>query len=512
MTSTPTPVLGTASSRAATARADHPGSRAASLRSWRSAVSVASMAGGIVMIIGCLLPWASAYAGLVTFAGIGGSNGRLLAAAGAAIVLAGLAHLIRGGSRSRWLAGLAGFAAAGYSGLLLLRLAGSLRSLGPDSMVILRAGPGLWVIAAGALLAFSTLFLPSSEQRTLRAGAREGGGLRTRAADLDSSGGRRRLQIGLGLLWLLDAALQYQPFMFGRGFVTQIVDPSTMGSPAIVANSVTSTGQLLLSHAVAFNAAFATIQLALGAGLIWRRTARAALAGTMIWAIAVWWFGESFGMLLSGTASPLTGAPGAAVLYLLIAALAWPRPGSGAAQRPWARLIWLAVWGGFAALMFQPQVRAPGALSSAVGGMAANEPGWLAAIDRAVAGFLASGGLVPAMIFAVAFAVIAAGLFFSATARPALILAAVAALAIWVLGENLGGILTGSGTDPNSGLLLLLLISAFWPSRLADQEVGAAELARAPAELEGEARPEREVAALAVQVPAGAAGAPDRLR
>jgi len=39
-------------------------------------------------------------------------------------------------------------------------------------------------------------------------------------ADLDSGGWRRGLQIALGLVWLLDAALQYQPYMFSRGFVT----------------------------------------------------------------------------------------------------------------------------------------------------------------------------------------------------------------------------------------------------------------------------------------------------
>jgi hypothetical protein len=29
---------------------------------------------------------------------------------------------------------------------------------------------------------------------------------------------RRALQRALGLIWLLDGALQFQPFMFGRGF------------------------------------------------------------------------------------------------------------------------------------------------------------------------------------------------------------------------------------------------------------------------------------------------------
>ncbi len=34
----------------------------------------------------------------------------------------------------------------------------------------------------------------------------------------ESTGLRRGLQVALGLVWLLDAALQYQPYMFTRAF------------------------------------------------------------------------------------------------------------------------------------------------------------------------------------------------------------------------------------------------------------------------------------------------------
>jgi hypothetical protein len=40
------------------------------------------------------------------------------------------------------------------------------------------------------------------------------------------SGLRRRLQLTLGVLWLLDAALQYQPYMFSRAFATQTLAPT----------------------------------------------------------------------------------------------------------------------------------------------------------------------------------------------------------------------------------------------------------------------------------------------
>ena len=46
------------------------------------------------------------------------------------------------------------------------------------------------------------------------------------AAAQDSTGLRQWLQIGLGALWVLDGALQYQPYMFSRTIVTGIIDPA----------------------------------------------------------------------------------------------------------------------------------------------------------------------------------------------------------------------------------------------------------------------------------------------
>ena len=306
-----------------------------------------------------------------------------------------------------------------------------------------------------------------------------------RAGDRDSAGLRRWLQIGLGVVWVLDAALQYQPYMFSRGFVTSIVDPASSGNPAAIANSVTGAGHILL-HAVAlFNAAFATIQLAIGLGLLWRPTVKAALAGTIAWGLVVWLLGEGLGGILTGSASPLTGAPGAAVLYVLLAVLIWPRhaPSEGltaqsriAAAGPaasvaadsrlgprWPRLSWLLLWGSSAYFLLQAQVRAPGDLSSTIARMAGGEPGWLASIDRSVANTVGSSGGVVSVVLAITFLLVGLAVSIPAATRPALTLAIMSAAAIWVLTENLGGIFTGTGTDPNTGPLLILLAAAYWP-------------------------------------------------
>ena len=448
------------------------------LRSWRGAAGLGGLAAGAIMITGAFLPWVFTFAGLIGIPGVRGSNGRILAAAGVVIALAGLAHAVHGGRVSRWLIGLAGFLATGFSGFLLLQLAASLRSLSTDSMVAARSGPGLWVTAAGSALAFATMFLPASSQQTLvrRDGASPG--LRAWAADLESTGLRRGLQIVLGIAWLADGALQLQPFMFGRGFANQILMPAYMGSPSGVTGPALAFTRLVLHAPAAWNTAFAVTQLLLGLGLLWRPSVRAALAASIAWALAVWWFGEGLGGVLSGSASPLTGAPGAVILYALLAVVAWPVPArnAAAARQPGqpvaagsplglagSRAAWLVLWGSFAYFVLQPACRAPGALRDTLTGLASGEPGWVAAMDRGVASAAGPHGLAISIGLAVVFVAAGFGVFWPVTARAALVLSAIAGLAIWVLGENFGGLLTGQGTDPNSGLLLAALAAAFWP-------------------------------------------------
>ena len=292
-------------------------------------------------------------------------------------------------------------------------------------------------------------------------------------ADRESAGARRGLQIALGLLWLLDAALQYQPYMFGKGFITQVLAPTTIGNPGLIASPAVAAARLIGHDVAAWNALFATTQLALAAGLLWRRTARAALAATIAWSLAVWWLGEGLGGVLTGTATPLTGAPGAAVLYALLAVLAWParpggHPGSAVAAesplgRRGAQLAWLTLWGSSAYLVLQAPSRSPRALHDLLSGLAGAEPGWIASADRAAAAAAGSHGTVITAAVAVIFVLIGAGVLSRVTTRTALALALIVALVIWAAGENFGGIFTGQGTDPNTGPLLILIAAAFWP-------------------------------------------------
>ena len=105
---------------------------------------------------------------------------------------------------------------------------------------------------------------------------------------------RRTLQLALGALWLLDGMLQFQPAMFGRGF-PQMLAGSARGNPAVVARPITWSAGIIGHHVVALNALFAAIQLLIGLGIAWRPAVKFALAGSVVWSLAVWWLGEGLG-------------------------------------------------------------------------------------------------------------------------------------------------------------------------------------------------------------------------
>lgn len=284
---------------------------------------------------------------------------------------------------------------------------------------------------------------------------------------------RRLLQLALGALWLLDAILQAQSGMFTRAF-GQMLAESAPGNPALVAHPISWNAGLIAQHGMVTNALFAAIQLLLGLGIAWRRTVRVALGASIIWSLGVWWLGEGLGGVLTPTASPVTGAPGAVIIYALLAVLLWPRDGDSrpgpfvAAQAvgaPVARALWLLLWGSLAYFAVLPANRAPQALASTISGVTDGEPGWLSSIGHGADGLLAGQGLLASVLLASAVAVVAVGVYLPRpAARGTILLAVVLAAVTWVVGQALGEVLTGMGTDPGTGPLLILLAAAYWPT------------------------------------------------
>jgi hypothetical protein len=297
--------------------------------------------------------------------------------------------------------------------------------------------------------------------------------LRWERQEITLASHRRRLQVALGLIWLLDAVLQFQPYMFTRDFVTQTLASTAAGNPGIVAHPIVWASDLMAQHIVIYNAIFATIQLVLAFGLFWRPTVKIALGASIVWAIGVWWFGEGLGGVLTGGTSAYMGAPGAVILYAFIALLLWPRGDGGAGDGvalggPLGALVprvsWLALWGSFVSFTLQPGDRAPDSLSAMVAGMGNGEPSWIRVIDGTMAGGLDNHGAEVAIAVALVCAAVAVSPFFARTARPGVIAAVCLGAAIWLV-QDFGGIFTGQATDPGSGVLLVLLAATFWPIR-----------------------------------------------
>ncbi len=300
------------------------------------------------------------------------------------------------------------------------------------------------------------------------------------SAVTDAPDVRRVLQLALAGVWMLDAVLQYQSFMFGKGF-GQMLAATAPGNPAFVAEPINWNASLIEHHMVLLNAMFATVQLLLAIGIAWRPTVRLALGASIVWALGVWWFGEGLGEVLTGSASPVNGAPGAVLIYALIAVLVWPAERDSSARYvaartvglAAARAIWLAFWAAMVYFTLQSANLTSQGLHNIIVADATGEPSWLATVDDQVASALGHDGVAGSVILAIAFALIGASVFLAERARRAVLVLAIALAAlIWVIGEAFGGILTGGGTDPNSGPLLALFTLLYWPG-LAFGRIGS---------------------------------------
>jgi hypothetical protein len=293
----------------------------------------------------------------------------------------------------------------------------------------------------------------------------------------DSPSDRRDLQqtfrLLLATVWLTDAALQLQPFMFtkGRGGFSGMLHGMAHGNPSWIAHTITWNASIVDHQPVLMNALFAGTQFLIAFGIAWQRTCRAALALSVAWAVAVWWFGEGLGGLFSGAATPLGGGPGAVLFYAVLAVVLWPAPGHNApfvAARALgvsvARALWTAVWLVLALLSVIGAGRSPQALHDLVANVTSGQPGWLLRIDRWSEAVLLHDGTTVAVLFALFCILVAVCVYLHPTiTQIVLVMAVVAVSVVWVAVQDFGGDLAGGATDLGSGLLVLLFVLVYWP-------------------------------------------------
>lgn len=318
---------------------------------------------------------------------------------------------------------------------------------------------------------------------------------------------QRRLQVVLGVFWIVDAILQYQPKMFTDRLVDRVINPAAAGQAAPLAWVINEAARLIRPDVGVWNFLFATIQLAIGVGLLWPRTVKPALVTMFLWSFFVWWVGEGFAMMLMGQGSPLTGAPGAALLCGLMGVLLWPtgsasagagRPASSGersgephglqsaagASGPFGVRASLGIWSGlwclFAFLWLQPDNRAADSIGSVLVSAAGGQPAWYGHFLRFLAGGFQTSGSEWAWLLAAVSLVIGLGPLLTRRVTGYFVAGAVLEILFWVSGQSLGGVLTGIGSDPNSGPVVVLLALSVMPTVVEARAAAPARDATGP--------------------------------
>jgi len=281
---------------------------------------------------------------------------------------------------------------------------------------------------------------------------------------------RRTLRFTLGVLWLLDGILQLQPYMFTKGFAHQIIAPVAAGQPFFVASPVRWNAALIGMHPAVFNGVFAGIQLALGIGLLLPRTSRALLAASLFWAGGVWYIGEGLGGLAGGHVTGLVGAPGAALLYGILALAAWPgrrlrspdapsAPSATSDPPPrWILRVWAALWIGFAVLDVLPGNGSSSGIERDLSSSASTVSPWLADLDRGMTHVVhGSGSGIGVFLVVAQLSIGLLALGRGRLQRAALWTGIALALLYWAGGQSFGQLFSGQATDPSTGPLLALV-------------------------------------------------------
>jgi hypothetical protein len=290
-----------------------------------------------------------------------------------------------------------------------------------------------------------------------------------RRSEYPVAGHDRLLLRILGAIWLLDGILQLQPAMFTRSFVNDIIAPTAQGQPDVVSGPVHWAVHLIAPHIAFYNALFATTQLVIGVCLLIPFAVRPALAVSVLWSVAVWWLAEGLGGILSGSASILTGGPGAVILYAMAGVAMWPLrspdggPDVALHESAKGRILvgggWLVIWGGAALSLVQHS------LASQIDDSASMTEGWISNLDRHLASFTGRNETFTTVVGIALFIFVGAGILRPRLRRPALVSGLVLAILFWGFGQGFGGLVTGSATDPNAAPLYALLALILWPAK-----------------------------------------------
>ncbi len=279
----------------------------------------------------------------------------------------------------------------------------------------------------------------------------------------------RWLRWALAGLWLLDAGLQLQPAMFGQAFSSNVLyNSALMYQPPGLEGFLYRAASLQAHHLILLSALIAAVQVVIGVGLLWKPLARPALLLSIGWAAVVWVLGQGFGFMATGTAMIEFGAPGSAVLYIVLALVvlrSLDRDGQGERSGPrTAQWAWSGFWA-LGALLHLPWRYSVGAvLAYNLQTAAQLQPSHLSGLDYTLARAAYVNSVPVSLILGSLELLLAIAVWLPIGRRGSIWLGLALTACFWVLGQALGGMLTGVAPDPGTGppvaLLGLYLLNA----------------------------------------------------
>lgn len=269
---------------------------------------------------------------------------------------------------------------------------------------------------------------------------------------------------GLGGLWVVDALLQAQPSMFApNGLAGNVVLPAAQGQPNWIAVPMLWGLGIWERHPIAWNGVAILLEIVIGCLLVggWRRPiwGRAGLVMSIVWGLMVWYFGEGLGGLFSGSPTYLAGAPGSALLYVLLAsalllpASIWASPHLLRALQVGGGIV--LGFGGL--LQLAPLYWSPLGLASVLQTEAMMPlPFGLDALDAHLIASMASAPVVWNAALCALLLVPAIALLFGRVSKILYLVTLAWLLFVWMIFQGCGMIFSGMATDPNTPVLWAL--------------------------------------------------------
>ncbi len=305
---------------------------------------------------------------------------------------------------------------------------------------------------------------------------------------------RRWLVWCLAGLWLVAAGLQLQPAMLNSAFNINILYPAAlMYQPPPVKAFLLWVVHLMAPYPDVISPVAAAVQALIAIGILWPRTRRAALIGSVVWALLVWVCGEGFGFLPTGTALVEFGAPGAALMLAAAALVLLPTArGSGscaaalgALGERGTKLLWSALWLLAVGLHFQPPFSTGAVLAYNMQSAAQEQLGGLAGVDYRLATWAFAHSLLVSGLLAALELGLALAVWSPRWRNLSLVVASLLTGLFWVFCQALGGLLIGQATDLNLAPVVLVLAASLWrldqPSPARDRPALNRPVRRVPA-------------------------------